>query len=283
MLPKEEYVEQAYFFQMLLDRLGQGIPLQDLLEQSKYELLSTTKLPMAIDLMLGELKHHGQMSTGMSMLSHYFVAFQTFLVSEAELDRGKFDYQTALKILQAEALYRSKSEISPQGLFFYQFEAVSRNRLNYDRGLLAMSKDPTFPPEWKEWILIVRQQLGLGDLAEMIYVRSEFHREKKSRLNNREFDAPLLFGIAEGRIAFANSHKDPLFLFAAMQRHLGYPPVPRLEAIDPLPTLVPLLQRKMERLEARIKLLEEEERGGIDITKFYEGGRIPPPGDDLLD
>jgi hypothetical protein len=30
----------------------------------------------------------------------------------------------------------------------------------------------------------------------------------------------------------------------------------------------------MERLEKRIKLLEEEQKGGIDITKFY--GRDGP-------
>ena len=282
MLDREEYVEQSYFFQMLLDRLGQAAPLQDLMEQAKYELLSTTKLPMAIDLMLAELKHHGQMSTGMEMLNHYFVPFQTFLIAEAELDRGKFDYRTALRILQAEAKYRAEESINPQGLFFFQFEAVSRNRLRYDRGLLAMSNDPIFPPEWQEWILIVRQQLGLGDLADMIYVRSEFHRQKNARFQDKVYDAPVLFGLGEGRIAFANRGKDPLFLFAAMQRHLGYPNVPRLEPIDPLPALVPQLQRRIERLESRVKLLEEEEQGGIDITKFYESGQIPKPGDDLL-
>ena len=69
-----------------------------------------------------------------------------------------------------------------------------------------------------------------------------------------------------------------------MQRHLGYPPVPKLEPVDPLPSLIPQMQRAIERLESRIKLLEEEQRGGIDITKFYgKGGKIPAPGDDLLD
>ncbi len=82
----------------------------------------------------------------------------------------------------------------------------------------------------------------------------------------------------------ANRRKDPLFLFAAMQRHLGYPPVPKLEPIDPLPSLIPQMQRSIERLESRIKLLEEEQRGGIDITKFYnsQGAKMPPLGDDLL-
>jgi hypothetical protein len=31
----------------------------------------------------------------------------------------------------------------------------------------------------------------------------------------------------------------------------------------------------MERLELRVKLLEEEQKGGIDITKFYQGQQKP--------
>ncbi|MEM8735501.1 MAG: hypothetical protein AAGG44_14805 [Planctomycetota bacterium] len=279
MLDPEEYVEQAYFFQILLDRLGQNIPLQDLLEQSKFELLASTKLPLAIDLMLAELKHKGLMSSGMRMLEHYFTPFQTFLMSEAELDVGKFDYRTALKILAAESEYRAGESLSPQGLFFFQFEAISRNRLTYDRGLDAISKDPVYSEDWPSWILLVRQQLGLADLAEMIFARSEFQKERSKRFAADEVDFPVLFGLSEGKIAFANRRKDPLFLFAAMQRHLGYPEVPRLEPPDPIPELVPQLARRIERLESRLKLMEEEQRGGIDITKFYEGGAIPDVSD----
>ncbi|MEZ6134162.1 MAG: hypothetical protein R3C53_04535 [Pirellulaceae bacterium] len=285
MLSREEYVEQAYFFRVMLERIGQAIPLQELMEQTKYELLASTRLPMAIDLLLAELKHHGLMSSGMKLLAHYFVAFQTFLVAEAEADRGRFDYRTALRIMAAEAEYRSQETVNPQGLFFFQFEAISRNRLNYDRGLRAMSDDPLFSPEWQQWILIVRRQLGLVDLADMIYVRSELYQERRARHGETEPEAPLLFGLSEGKIAHANRRKDPLFLFAAMQRHLGYPTVPKLEPIDPLPSLIPQMQRSIERLDARIKLLEEEQRGGIDITKFYNSGKakLPPPGDELLE
>ena len=74
MLERAEYVEQAYFFRTLLERLGQNIPLQELMEQAKFELLASTKLPMAIDLLLAELKHRGRMSAGMGMLEHYFVS-----------------------------------------------------------------------------------------------------------------------------------------------------------------------------------------------------------------
>lgn len=282
MLPIEEYIEQAYFFRVLIERIGQNLPLQELLEQTKHEVLATTKLPMAIDLLLAELKHHGQMSSGMAMLKHYFVPFQTFLVSEAEADKGRFDYRTGMKILQAEADYRSKP-CSPQGLFFFQFEALCRNRLNYDRGLKAMSEDPVYDASWREWILIVRRQLGIIDTADLIYVRSQLYRDRRVAQGHLEIEAPVLFGLAEGKIAQANRRKDPLYLFAAMQRHLGYPSVPKLEAVDPLPTLVPQLMRRMERLESRIKLFEEEQRGGIDITKFYKGGRVPPPADDLIE
>ncbi len=69
-----------------------------------------------------------------------------------------------------------------------------------------------------------------------------------------------------------------------MQRHLAYPAVPKFEPIDPLPSLIPQLQRSIERLETRIKLLEEEQRGGIDITKFYgDRSKLPESGDSLLD
>jgi hypothetical protein len=282
MLNQEEYIEQAYFFKVMLERVGTGLPLQELMEQTKYELLSTTRLPMAIDVLLAELKHHGKMHSGMRVLAHYFVPFQTFLIAEAEDDRGRFDYKTGLQILAAEAEYRSKPTLNREGLFFFQFEAVSRNRLNYDRGLKAMAEDPYYSEEWSQWILIVRKQLGLVDLADMIYARSEFAVQRRSRANLGELPPedssaadPVLFGLNEGKIAMANHRKDPLYLFSAMQRHLGYPPVPRLQPMDPLPSLVPQLQRRMENLESRIKLLEEEQRGGIDITKYYGHGQPP--------
>ncbi len=190
MLEREEYVEQAYFFRVLLERIGQAIPLQELLAQTKFELLSSTRLPMAVDLLLAELKHHGQMSGGMRLLAHYFVSFQTFLIAEAEMDRGRFDYRTALRILAAEAQYRSLETMNPQGLFFFQFEAISRNRLHYDRGLKAISGDPFFSPAWQDWILLVRRQLGLVDLAEMIYVRSELYQEARAKRGDSQPHAP---------------------------------------------------------------------------------------------
>jgi hypothetical protein len=275
MLPREEYVEQAYFFRTLLERLNRDITLQDLLDQTRHELLATAKLPMAIEMLSAELKHRGVLAKGMEILKHYFSSFQIFLVAEAERDAGRFDFRTALKILQFEADYRAQSE-SRQGFFFFQFETICRNRLSYDRGLKAMSEDPAYDKSWSEWLLIVRRQLGLIDLADLIYVRSEEYEARRQRQHGGNAgppEAPLLFGAKEGKIAVANHKKDPLFLFAAMQRHLGYPPVPRVERADPLPELVPQLMRRVERLESRLKLMEEEQKQGIDITKFYSGSQ----------
>ena len=75
-------------------------------------------------------------------------------------------------------------------------------------------------------------------------------------------------------------------MFSALQRHLGYPTVPRAKKPDESVSLLPLLNLQVQRLEARIKLLEDESRGGIDLTKFYGRTSKPlpnvPPPDDLM-
>ena len=59
--------------------------------RTKEEILSTTRLPMAIDFMTSELKHAGVFSTAMAKLSHYFTPFQTFIVAQAESERDTCD------------------------------------------------------------------------------------------------------------------------------------------------------------------------------------------------
>jgi hypothetical protein len=282
-LPREEYVEQAYLFEILWERLGHDITLQDLLLHCRYEVLATTKLPYAIDFLFTELKHSGLLASGMRRLLHYFSPYQAFLVDQAEKDTGRFDFRTAVRVLQFEAHYKASERLDPQGLFFYQFESLCRNRLNYDAGLTAMAQDPFYNKEWREWLLIVRAQIGLVDLADLIYGRSQdFVAYRKRHLgDDAETEYPILFGLREGKIAMANRRKELLFLFAAMQRHLGYPTVPKKESFDNTLELIPQMQRRMERLEARVKLMEEEQRQGIDITKFY--GKGQPPIIDLDD
>lgn len=240
----------------------------------REEILSSTKLPMAIDFLNGELKLNGVFHTAMAKLGHYFTPFQTFVVGEAESDTGRFDMLLALQILAAEARYRAAGATT-QGVFLYEFEALSRNRLGYDRGLEAIAGDPIFDEPWREWMGVVRRQVGLVDFADLIYVRSE-HFARRQQHFGAEVDAadaerPALFGEGEGRIAVANRGKDPLLLFNALHRHLGYPEVPRPPKPDESPQLLPQLLRRVERSEARLKLLEEELKGGIDLTKFYAG------------
>ena len=273
MLDREEYIEQAYLFRVFAERIAAGIAAQEALVAIGQEVLATSKLPMAIDYLAGELKLVGTLSTAMTRLPHYFTAFQSFVMEKAEAEGGRFDMRTALAMLEREASYRAENA-TPQGLFFYRFECLSRNRLDYDRGLTAVADDDIFDDAWKEWIRTVSRQVGLIDLADLVFVRSpEYWRleKREALLAGREDAGPdrtILFGEKEGRIARANRGKDPLFLFAALQRQLGYPSIPRPKPVSPSTESPALLARRLERLEMRVKLLEEENRGGIDLTRF---------------
>ena len=270
MLEREEYVEQAHFFRTAAERIQENVPLQDLLVQVREEILATTRLPLAVGFLLGELKHAGAIHTAMARLPHYFTPFQTFVMRMAENDRGRFDYHVGLEVLRHEAQYRADGATS-QGLFLYQFETLSRNRLRYDHGLAAIAGDPQFDASWRDWILSVRRRLGMVDLADMIYVRSENYRTRHESDPDRADQPlpPVLFGDKEGRIALANRRKDPLYLFAALQRHLGYPPVPRRRPVSDHVQLLPQLLRRLDQLEARLKLVEDDQRGGFDLSQFY--------------
>lgn len=271
MLDREEYVEQAYFFRAIGDRMKQQLSAQDLLATVREELLSTTKLPLAIDFMLGELRLNGVFGTAMARLGHYFTPFQTYVITEAENERGRFEFGVALEVLHREAAYRAEGA-SRQGVFLYQFEALCRNRLGYDRGLKAIAGDTVFDAEWREWLDELRRRIGFADFADLLYIRSEHYAQHRAKgaASPPEPEKPILFGEKEGRIALANRRKDPLLLFAALQRHLGYPAVPRPKPVDDLQTLLPNLLRRVDRLETRLKLLEEEQKGGIDLRKFYQ-------------
>lgn len=283
MLNREEFVEQAHFFRAFAGRMAEGVAAQEALRLIAEEVLATTKLPMAIDYLVGELKLVGTLSTAMARISHYFTPFQTFVISAAEEEEGRFDMRIALDILEKEAAYRSE-DATPEGLFFYRFECLSRNRLDYSKGLTSIAADSVFDDAWREWITTVSRQVGFIDLADLVYIRSEEYWRLESRAATavgREPplpDRPILFGSREGRIARANRGKDPLFFFSALQRQLSYPVVPRPKRPAPAEETPALLARRIERLEMRVKLLEEESRDGIDLAKF-DPKNIPQPFD----
>lgn len=270
-LEREEYVEQAYFFRVFRERLDANIPAQEILATIHEEVLSTTKLPLAIEFLRGEIVHTGRLSPGMAHLSHYFTSFQTFVISQSEEDRSKFNQRTALEVLQYEAQYRARGP-TPAGLFVYQFESLSRNKLGYDRGMEAIAQDPLYDGGWRDWILRVRLQLGAMDFADLMYLHSEDFVQERRRSTGDPGYAPsrtILFGAKEGRIARANRGKDPLYMFAALQRHLGYPAVPRVRPAYGPEREIPILQAKLAQLEKRLHLVESELKGNLDLSPFF--------------
>ena len=270
LLDREEYVEQAYFFRAYRERLADGVPSQEILAQVREELLSNTRLPVALEVIEGELLLRGQLVDGMQHLGHYFTPFQIFVIGQSEDEKAKFDQVTALHVLEKEAEYRAE-EPTPQGLFIYHFEAISRNHLGYDHGLEAVAADPIYSEEFRDWILRIRTELGTIDFADMIYVRSEqmvFDQRRQRGDADWEADYPILFGAKEGRIAKANRSKDPLYMFAALQRQLHYPVVPRTQKAREI-ELDPVLERRLVIIEKRLQLAEAELKGGVDLTEFY--------------
>ncbi len=225
--------------------------------------------------MLTELNQVGAMYTAMLKLTHYFTPFQTYLIQEAEREDGRFDILTALSVLKAEADLRA-TEPSPLALFFFQFETLCRHRLRYDYGISSMALDPMFEPSWQEWIKSIRRKIGTVGIADLVYIHSEYYAQKQEQAGQTEEIPAILFGFKEGRIALANRSKEPLHLFSSLQRHLNYPSVPRPKPKDEADELVPRLLRQVERLDLRVKLLEDEQREGtFDLTKFYKDPNNP--------
>ena len=272
LLSREEYVEQAYFFRTYRERIDENVPAQEVLTSLAAELLATTRLPMAVEFLCGEMQLHGRIGDGMAKLTHYFTPFQTFVMRRAETDESKFDVRNGLLLLEQEAAHRSEST-EPQALFIYQFECLARHQLGYDDGLQAIAEDGVYSDDWRSWIEGLRRQLGVRDFGDLIYSRSqqvvdEVRRQRRD--DSIEPAEPMLFGSQEGRIAKAHRGKDPLHMFAALQRHLGYPSVPRPPRKPARPTFEPHVEMRFQRLEGRMGLLESEMKEGIDLTEFYK-------------
>jgi hypothetical protein len=283
-LDREEYIEQAYFFRVFRERLQDNVPSQEILQTIQEEILATTRLPMAIDFLRTEILHSGRISDAMHRLPHYFAPFQTYVIQRAEDDESRFEQVVALQILESEAAYRARNA-SPSGMFVYQFECIARNRLGYSEGLKAMAMDPLYSDEWTRWIVRLSNELGSKELAEVVYLASQhFYNRRSTQSSNKANPAApanatvMLFGDQEGRIAKANIGRDPLFFFAALQRQLDYPIVPRSQKADDHQKLAPALEARFNKLEQRLKIVEMETKGGIDLKQFY---KTPDSVDDL--
>jgi hypothetical protein len=181
-LEREEYVEQAYFFRVFRERVATNMAAQEILERIHEEILSTTRLPFAIQFLATELKHSGLLSSGFSKLPHYFTPYQAFVIRQTETESVRFNIDTALLVLERQADYLAGQPTQP-GLFVFQFEVLSRNKLGYDEGLASMMGDPFYDAAWLEHLGVVRRQVGMVDFADLVYLRSEFYLIEQRRHN----------------------------------------------------------------------------------------------------
>ena len=280
-LDREEYIEQVYFFRALRERILDGLPAQEVLARVSEEILSTTKLPLAISFLATDIKGHGLMAPAMTRLGHYFTPFQAHVIGQAEEDTSRFSMDQALLVLEREAKFKADGP-TRAGLFVYQFEAVSRNRLGYAKGLRAIADDPFYDDDWRNYILALNARLGDVDFADLIYVRSSYFVAERRRKDSEYVPKfPTLFGEKEGKIARANRGRDPLYLFSALQRQLGYPEVPRPKRPDEAEARIALLEQRVTQLENRLKAAESEIHNDFDLSEFQvkpEDTAGPPAG-----
>jgi hypothetical protein len=282
-LDREEYIEQMYFFRTLRERMGTNRAAQEILERLHEEILATTRLPYAIQFLGTELKHSGLLSSGFARLPHYFTSFQAFVMSRTEEEALRFSIDTGLLILEREASYRAAGP-TPEGLFVYQFEVLSRNKLGYDEGLDAIAEDPLYDANWRAYVELVRRQGGTIEFADLVYLRSKSYVLEQRR-DNPDYEPPVppLFGEREGKIARANRGRDPLYLFAALSRQLGYPEVPRAKPRDDLAAKLETLHARYKELDTRLKLLEAEVKGQIDLSQFGKPELLDRPENEVDD
>ena len=121
------------------------------------------------------------------------------------------------------------------------------------------------------------------DFTDLVYVRSHLYVSDQRR-QTPDYEPPVapLFGEKEGKIAKANRGRDPLYLFAALQWQLGYPEVPRIKGKEDPGVKLLEMQTKIKEHEQRIKLLEAEQRGKVDLSEFMAKPELlHQPEDDI--
>ena len=95
------------------------------------------------------------MGPAMERISHYFTPFQAHVIGQSENDVSRFAMDQALLVLEREAKFKADGPSLP-ALFVFQFEALSRNRLGYTKGLAAMAADPFYTEDWTDYIMTLR-------------------------------------------------------------------------------------------------------------------------------
>ena len=179
-LEREEYIEQAYFFHTFRERLIDGLASQEILARIGEELLSTTKLPLAVSFLHVEMKGTGQMGPAMERISHYFTPFQAHVVSQAESDVSRFAMDQALSDPGARGQVQGRCARRCRPCSCFNSRRSPATDWATPKGLAAMAGDPIYTEDWIDYILTLRSRLGDVDFADLIFVRSEqFARERR--------------------------------------------------------------------------------------------------------
>ena len=244
-----------------------GCPSQEILARVGEELLSTTKLPLAVSFLHTEIKGSGLMAPAMARIGHYFTAFQTHVIGQAEIAMSRFSMEQALLILEREAKYKADGP-SLAGLFIFQFESLSRNRLGYTRGLAAMAQDPFYTEDWSDYILTLQTRLGDVDFADLIFVRSDYFVQRATEAQPRvraQVSRPLRRAGGEDRPGQPRPRPDVPLLGTPAPAWLSRSPAPRRP--DELEARVLLLEQKIAQLENRLKVAESELNQDVDLSQ----------------
>ena len=183
---------------------------------------------MAISFLATEIKVVGLMAPAMARLGHYFTPFQAHVIEQAEHDVSRFAMDQGLLILEREAKLPGRRAPRPPACSSTSSRPSPGTAWATARG---STPSPTTRPtdeDWRDYIIQLRARLGDVDFADLIYIRSSYHVTERRRTHPDYIPKfPTLFGEKEGKIARANRGRDPLYLFSALQRQLGYPEVPR--------------------------------------------------------
>ena len=269
-LDREEYIEQAYCFRTFRERLDDNTPAQEILRSLSEELLATTNLPKAIDFLRGEILHAGRISPGMARLAHYFTPFQT--LRHVAGRGGAVAIRPEDGPLGLGAAGRIPGRIADSGGALHlsiRVHCPQPARLRpRDEGDFRRSRSSTR----RGGTGFSRPGCGWGrpiSASSSITARSNISPSGGNGTPTTSRRIPILFSVQEGRIAKANRGKDPLYMFAALQRQIGHPAAPRRRAKETGPIIHPALEQRLQRIETRLKILDSEVKGEFNLSDFY--------------
>ena len=124
-----------------------------------------------------------------------------------------------------------------------------------------MQGDPSYDAVKREYVDTVRRQIGLVDFPDLIFLRSDYYVElcNGGRIRNTQPRWGAAFRrLVQARKRTLTAGRDPLYPFAAAQRQLGYPEVPRPKPRRHGFGRSRRCRRKLREMDLRIKLMESE-------------------------